>query len=110
MPVSETLGAALQEAQSVACSLYVVAYRGQPVASIKTALGHACERAGLKGVTSHTLRHTAGTLMAKAGIDLWVIAQLLGHSTAKTSELYAHFQPSWGRDAVAVLGSITKAR
>ena len=110
VPVSETLGAALQEAQSVACSLYVVAYRGQPVSSIKTALGHACERAGLKGVTSHTLRHTAGTLMAKAGIDLWVIAQLLGHSTAKTSELYAHFQPSWGRDAVAVLGSITKGR
>ncbi len=88
----------------------MISYHGQPVASIKAALGHACERAGLKGVSSHTLRHTAGTLMGKAGVDLWKIAQLLGHSTAKTTELYAHFQPSWGRDAVAVLGSITKRR
>ncbi|MBF0562418.1 MAG: site-specific integrase [Alphaproteobacteria bacterium] len=110
VPISDTLKDALRYSQETARSPYVVAYRGQPVAAIKTALGHACDRAGLKGVTSHTLRHTAGTLMAKAGVDLWKIAQLLGHSTAKTSELYAHFQPSWGREAVAVLGSITRSR
>ncbi len=42
------------------------------------------------------------------GLYLWKIAQLLGHSSAKATELYAHSQPSWGQDAVAVLGSITK--
>ena len=108
VPLNDTLKEALIEAQQEASTPYVISYRGQPIFSLKTALGHACDRAGLKGVSSHTLRHTAGTLMAKAGIDLWIIANILGHSIAKTTELYAHFQPKWGREAVDVLGKATR--
>jgi integrase len=63
----------------------------------------SCQRAGIKGVTPHTLRHTAGTLMALAGVDLFLIAKVLGHSVQKTTELYAHFQPSYLRGAVDAL-------
>ena len=52
-------------------------------------------------------RHTAGTLLAKAGVPLWTIAGLLGHSMTKTTELYAHFSPEFGRDAVKILGRVT---
>ncbi len=86
---------------------HVVAYRNAPVVGIKTGFSQACRRAGIKGVTPHTLRHTAGTLMALAGIDLFLIAKVLGHSVQKTTELYAHFRPDYLRGAVDVLGKAT---
>ena len=61
--------------------------------------GNACKRAGLKGVGPHTLRHTCGTWMALAGVDLWKIAGWLGQSLATTTELYAHHHPDHMADA-----------
>ena len=93
--------------QPVAPCDHIVAFRNAPVANIRTGFRLACERAGIKGVTPHTLRHTAGTLMALAGIDLFLIAKVLGHSVQKTTEMYAHFQPSYLRGAVDVLAKAT---
>jgi integrase len=84
---------------------YVISYRNAPAADIKGSFRNSCKRAGLENVTPHTLRHTAGTLMALAGIDLFIIAKVLGHSIQKTTELYAHFQPSYLRGAVGALGN-----
>jgi len=61
--------------------------------------GNACKRAGLIGVTPHTLRHTCGTWMAQHGTDLWQIAGWLGQSIASTTELYAHHHPDFMEDA-----------
>ena len=107
VPMSAELADALRIAQETADSLYVVSWRGQPVADVKTGLGHAAQRAGIAGVSAHVLRHTAGTMLAKAGVPLWTIAGLLGHSVTKTTELYAHFSPEFGRDAVKILGRVT---
>ena len=85
----------------------VITYRNAPVLGIKTGFTRSCLRAGLLNVTPHTLRHTAGTLMALAGIDLFLIAKVLGHSVQKTTELYAHHRPEYLRDAVNVLGKAT---
>ena len=46
--------------------------------------------------------------MALAGIDLFLIAKVLGHSVQKTTEMYAHFQPSYLRGAVDVLAKATE--
>jgi integrase len=90
---------------------YVISYRNGPIEDVKVGFRMACERAGLTNVTPHTLRHTAGTLMALAGIDLFLIAKLLGHTVQKTTELYAHFHPEYLRGAVSVLSNVTpKAR
>ncbi|MDD3371664.1 MAG: site-specific integrase [Alphaproteobacteria bacterium] len=86
---------------------YVVAYHNAPLIDIKIGFRNACKRAGIKGVTPHTLRHTAGTLMALAGVDLFLIAKVLGHSAQKTTELYAHCQPCYLRSAVDALGQAT---
>ena len=107
VPMSDSLGEMLREAQAAAKSPYVIAYHGMPILAVKTGLGNAAKRAGLSGVTAHVLRHTAGTLLAKAGVPLWIIGQLLGHSIVKTTELYAQFSPDFGREAVAILGKLT---
>src|SRR5262249_17024045 len=53
----------------------------------------AARRAGLPGVTMHVLRPTSGTWLAEAGVDRWQVAGWLGHTMARTTELYAHHHP-----------------
>ncbi len=53
--------------------------------------------------TPNTLRHTAGTWMAQAGVDLWKIAGWLGHSIERTTELYAHHHPDYLEEGSSAL-------
>lgn len=61
--------------------------------------GTGCKKAGLVDVTPHTLRHTCGTWMAQAGVELWEIGQWLGQSHTTTVETYAHAHPDFMEDA-----------
>jgi integrase len=56
-------------------------------------------------VTFHTLRHTAASLMVAAGVPLFDVAKILGHSTLAVTMRYAHFAPEAGRAAVEKLGA-----
>jgi integrase len=61
----------------------------------------ACARAKLHGVGFHTCRHTWASLAAMNGVPMAVIAQNLGHSGTRVTELhYAHLSPSHIRDAI----------
>lgn len=53
-------------------------------------LNDLAEKAGIKGVTLNTLRHTFASHLAMQGVSLFHIAQWLGHSTTHVTELYAH--------------------
>jgi integrase len=46
------------------------------------------------GISPHVLRHTAATHMARRGVPLWVIAQILGNTLAMVERVYAKWQPS----------------
>lgn len=61
--------------------------------------GSACSRAGLSSVSPHTLRHTCGTWMAQRGVPMHEIAGWLGHTTGRTTELYAHHHPDFMENA-----------
>jgi integrase len=54
----------------------------------------ATERAEVRHVTFHELRHTFGTRMAASGVPLRTIQHWMGHADAKTTQVYAHYQPS----------------
>ena len=50
--------------------------------------------AEVREITFHELRHTFGTRMAAAGVPLRTIQHWMGHADAKTTQVYAHYQPS----------------
>jgi integrase/recombinase XerC len=51
------------------------------------------ERSGAVRVRPHRLRHTFGTELAAAGIDLLVLRELMGHVRAETTAGYVHLSP-----------------
>jgi site-specific recombinase XerD len=48
------------------------------------------ERAGVPRVRPHGLRHTYGSDLAAAGIDLLVLRDLMGHASPETTAGYVH--------------------
>lgn len=60
---------------------------------LKSGFRRAREAAGMPDVTFHDLRRSCGTIMIQAGVDLYVVSRILGHSTvAVTQARYAHMQ------------------
>lgn len=55
----------------------------------KNAVQRHLVRAGLWRASAHKLRHTFGTRLVEAGVDLLVIKDLLGHATVATTQIYA---------------------
>lgn len=51
------------------------------------------ERSGATRVRPHRLRHTYGTGLATAGIDLLVLRELMGHAHPETTAAYVHLSP-----------------
>jgi integrase/recombinase XerD len=64
----------------------------------------ACGRVGLEGVSTHSFRRTALTMMSSAGIPLRVIQEISGHNDLGTLQRYLEVTPDQRRKAVAVIG------
>lgn len=104
VPIDPDLLPALRTARSAALSDYVVEVAGRKVGSVKKGFAAACERAGLKDVTPHVLRHTAATWAAQAGTEMWEIAGMLGHASSRTTEaVYAKHHPDYLRGATGAV-------
>ncbi len=50
--------------------------------------------AGLRPLRWHDLRHTYGSLLAAAGVDLVTIQAVMGHSALATTGRYLHARPA----------------
>lgn len=100
----DSLRVALDAAHSIRTSDYVIEWGGEPIKNIAKAFRRACERAKLKDVSPHVLRHSAAVAMVVAGIDLLKVSQALGHSDpAVTFRTYARFRPEHMADVKAAL-------
>jgi len=61
------------------------------------------EHCGIKGASLHTLRHTFASHLVMNGTDVYTVQKLLGHSSIKTTEIYAHLAPDFLKAAVQKL-------
>ncbi|PJE97185.1 site-specific integrase [Streptomyces carminius] len=62
------------------------------------------DRAGLRHIRFHDLRHSTATLLLEQGVDLVVIKELLGHAhIGVTAGVYAHVRLRLQRQAIATL-------
>ena len=61
---------------------------GRPIANIKKGFAAACRRAGIKGVTPHTMRHTAATWLMQNGVRLTVASEYLAMTEATLRRVY----------------------
>ncbi len=65
---------------------------GQPIteAGLRSVFRHHRGTSGAVRVRPHRLRHTYGTELAAAGIDLLVLRDLMGHASPETTAGYVH--------------------
>lgn len=59
---------------------------------VKSGFQRARKAAGMEHVHFHDLRHSTASLLVQAGVDLHTISKILGHSTTKMTERYAHLE------------------
>lgn len=49
------------------------------------------KKAGLKGISLHSLRHSYGSYLLSRGVPFPTVSRLLGHSSPRvTAEVYSH--------------------
>jgi site-specific recombinase XerD len=70
--------------------------RGRPLtaAGLRTIFRYHRGLTGIVGGHPHALRHTFGTALAEAGVDLAVMQALLGHAHVDTTARYIHLAPA----------------
>jgi integrase len=69
-----------------------------------------CERAGLKDVRLHDLRHLHATQLLAAGVPVRTVSGRLGHADAATTlNVYAHFLEASDREAATVIAGLLDA-
>jgi integrase len=106
-PINKTLYAALENARLLAQTDYVIEYEGHaPIKNPRRAFKTAAKRAGLKGVSPHTIRHTGATLLAQAGVDMYTIAGLLGDRVTTVEKNYLKWSPDHLTGATKALEGI----
>jgi integrase len=67
---------------------------------LKTGFRRAREAASLTHITFHDLRHSCASLLINMGTPLEVVRDILGHTSVKTTERYAHLLIDRQREAL----------
>lgn len=99
--VAAVIGTYLLEerAETDSRRLFIVAKgptKGQPLsaAGLRQIFRYHRQRSGVTRGHPHALRHTFGTALAEAGVDLAVMQALLGHTHIDTTARYIHLAPT----------------
>lgn len=82
---------------------HVITFRGKPVASVKTGIRRAAERAGIEDVSPHVLKHTAITWAIKNGLHVEDAAEYFDTSPETIRKHYWHHSPHHQARAVEII-------
>lgn len=95
----------IKESADPACPWVFPAHRGEGhLIDARKALERAMKRANITDLRPHDLRRSFASLAVNAGVDLYQVKDLLGHSTvAVTQKAYAHLQQDTLRSASEVV-------
>ena len=99
VPISEQLRVIRRDARQ-RTHTYVVEYRQRPIKTIRGGLRNATDRSGLLfgratgGVTFHTLRHTAASMLAELGESEAIRKEVMGHRNIATTQKCTHLHAS----------------
>lgn len=78
---------------------YIFKFRDRSI--IYDYLNNWAKAAGVeKHVTFHMSRHTCATLLLYYGTDLYTVSKILGHTSIKTTQVYAKVADEMKRKAV----------
>lgn len=101
VPMSDALRGVLKEAydRRTHDDALVIGSGGK----INNSIGLLGTAAGVAGLTPHVFRHTAGTVMARNGVALWVIAKILGNTVDEVEKTYAKWVPGLHAEAVNLM-------
>lgn len=107
IPMNVPLTKALKNVKNaVHRSEHVFSSDGKPFGDVKTAWWKALKVAGIEGFRFHDMRHTFGSRLGMAGVDIKTIQELMGHKDIKMTMRYSHPTPEHKKQAVKVLESI----
>ena len=73
---------------------------------LKRGFNRALKAAGVTDFRWHDLRHTFASWLVQEGVSLQEVKELLGHSSIKQTEIYAHLAPEQLRRAISKLPAI----
>lgn len=82
----------------------------KPIEDVRRFWTDIQKRAGLQGVRIHDLRHTFASLLASGGMSLPMIGKLLGHSSPRTTQRYAHLLDDPVRQGANKVGELLRPR
>lgn len=84
--------------------LFINKRTGKPLTTISKTWGRLREEAGISDMRLHDLRHTFGSLCVNAGVSIYEVKEILGHSDIKITERYAHLAPETQQKAASAAG------
>ena len=109
VPMTPSLREALESAKKAATSQYVVNMGNETSRNSKDFITAYYSRftAGLPfRCFFHKLRHTFASHLVQAGVPLYHVSQLMGHSSIKMTEIYAHLSQDNLADGIKSLPKI----
>ena len=109
IPLNRSARTALQALQENNESEWVFANsKGQRRKTINWSFRKSLKSAGIEDFHIHDLRHTFASWLVSEGVELIKVRDLLGHSSIKMTERYAHLMPERLRQAVEVLDAYSE--